>query len=142
MISANQKVQTISELDPTQKKWKVLYPAYIDSTKKIDQGRAIPLKHCVENPTIQEMSEILQYLKIRHVIEPHKAYPKDWINPGRIRVQLLDDDSSKPLNEEVPNKKKLMMKMGELIPKLKSRVNAASSTTTSAKAGKSKKKNR
>lgn len=38
MISANQRVQTISELDPTQKKWKVLYPAYLDSTKKIDQG--------------------------------------------------------------------------------------------------------
>lgn len=38
MIPSNPQVQTIRELDPAQKKWKILYPAYIDSTKKIDQG--------------------------------------------------------------------------------------------------------
>jgi signal recognition particle subunit SRP19 len=46
----------------------------------------------VENPTIQEMSECLEHLKIHHVVELDKAYPKEWYNPGRIKVYIKNKE--------------------------------------------------
>ncbi|CAH0476805.1 unnamed protein product [Peronospora belbahrii] len=55
-----------------------------------------------------------------HVLESSKKYPRDWLVSGRIRVRLVRDDGSLE-NPEIPNRKTLMLKMAELIPKLQSR---------------------
>ena len=34
------------------------------------------------------MSEVCQVLKLRHVIEPYKCYPRDFTYSGRIKVPL------------------------------------------------------
>ena len=37
-----------------------------------------------------EMSEVLTYFKLVHVIEPYKLYPRDANkHPGRVRVELF-----------------------------------------------------
>lgn len=113
------------------KKWQTIYPAYINSKCTVEGGRRVPLTKAVENPTIEEISDICKYLKLGHVIEPDKAYSRDWMQKGRIKV-LLKDEHGKTYHPEVTNsiflnkiykkEKKLLMTLCELIPKLKSRV--------------------
>eukprot|EP00930_Biecheleria_cincta_P007731 TRINITY_DN108991_c0_g1_i1.p1 TRINITY_DN108991_c0_g1~~TRINITY_DN108991_c0_g1_i1.p1 ORF type:complete len:161 (+),score=27.79 TRINITY_DN108991_c0_g1_i1:56-538(+) len=103
-------------------KWNILYPNYINSKKTVQEGRRIPLDKGCEHPRAQEMAEICEHLKIPHVLEMDKAYPKDWLLRGRIRV-LLKSPAGLPTHAEIHSKKDLMLKMGELIPRLKSRAN-------------------
>ncbi|KAG6949831.1 hypothetical protein JG687_00014592 [Phytophthora cactorum] len=96
------------------------YPNYIDNKKTVQQGRRIPKQNACEAPIADEMSEVCTYFKLPHVLEPAKKYPRDWLVSGRIRVRLVRDDGS-PENPDIPNRKTLMIKMAELIPKLQSR---------------------
>jgi len=70
-------------------------------------------------------------------------YPKDWMNPGRVKVELVTE-AGQQANPNVKNKKDLLKKLAELIPKLKSRVAGGGSQTTQGgdEAGGKKKKNK
>ena len=102
------------------KRFECLWPAFIDSELSLPQGRRIAKEHACTNPLIQEMSEVCQHLQLPHAFEPYKVYARQPENPGRIRVKFLNSEGE-PINEEVRNKRALMLKMGELIPKLNSR---------------------
>ena len=96
----------------------VLWTASINKNKTIPEGRRVPLTHACEDPIVAEMSEVLTYFGLVHVIEPYKLYPRDGDkHPGRVRVELTKPDGQ-PCNPEVATRRQLMMKMGELIPKL------------------------
>jgi len=41
---------------------------------------------------------------LNHLVEPRKAYPRDWINPGRVKVQLFKDDDQ-PCNDQIKSSK-------------------------------------
>jgi signal recognition particle subunit SRP19 len=98
-------------------KFFVLWPNNINSKKLLSQGRRISVAHACADPIVQEMSEVCQYLKLTHVIEPYKAVPRDILaNPGRIRVQITSGGSL--CHADIGSRKALMHKMGELIPKL------------------------
>ena len=46
-------------LPPTaeeSKNWKVIYPCYYNAEFSYKQGRAYPLKYCVKNPQLSEIS--------------------------------------------------------------------------------------
>mmetsp|Transcript_144642 Transcript_144642/g.204599 ORF Transcript_144642/g.204599 Transcript_144642/m.204599 type:complete len:157 (-) Transcript_144642:14-484(-) len=103
-------------------KWSILYPNYINSKKTVQEGRRIAEKKACEHPRAFEMAEVCEYLKIPHVCEPDKAYPRDWLIRGRVRI-LLKTPEGAHTHPEIHSKKDLMLKMGELIPKLKSRAN-------------------
>ena len=77
-------------------KFIVMWPHCINQDKSIPQGRRVPLTHTVKNPIVAEMSEVLTYFKLVHVIEPHKLYPRDRDrrNMGRVKVQLVGEVSS------------------------------------------------
>mmetsp|Transcript_5363 Transcript_5363/g.5877 ORF Transcript_5363/g.5877 Transcript_5363/m.5877 type:complete len:101 (+) Transcript_5363:129-431(+) len=75
-----------SEIDTS--KWNMLYPNYINNKKTVPEGRRIAVSKGVEHPHAAEMAEICEYLKIPHVLEMDKAYPRDWLIRGRIRVLL------------------------------------------------------
>mmetsp|Transcript_9654 Transcript_9654/g.28878 ORF Transcript_9654/g.28878 Transcript_9654/m.28878 type:complete len:197 (-) Transcript_9654:33-623(-) len=99
----------------------MLWPNNLNKLKSIPEGRRIAREHCCDNPIIQEMGEVCQYLKLTHVLEPYKRLPRDaTAYPGRIRV-LLRDDEGNFASEEATSRKALMRKMGELIPKLQIR---------------------
>merc|ERR1712187_329411 len=83
-------------------------------------GRRIATAHAVEHPHPAEMAEICEFLKIPHVLEMDKAYPRDWLIRGRLRV-LLKTPEGAYTHPEIHTKKAVMEKMGELIPKLKTR---------------------
>ena len=92
----------MEDLKVAVKTWKTIYPAYIDSKLTLAEGRRIPKGKAVENPTCEEIAEILMYLKIPHAIEVDKAYPRNWMQKGRVRV-MLKDDKGNLANPEITN---------------------------------------
>jgi len=118
-------------MDPKADGFQVIYPSYLDKTKTVKQGRRIPRDVAVDKPTVADMSQALQLLQVRHVLQPYKGYSRDitcqWDNPGRLLVdvkaaaQLMvpdDDDGCKSQN----NKMRLMRAMVAEIPKLPERI--------------------
>lgn len=103
-------------------KWQIIYPNYINSKKTVQEGRRIGVDKACEHPRAFEMAEVCEHLKIPHICEPHKAYPKDWLIRGRVRI-LLKTPEGAFTHQEIHTKKDVMLKMGELIPKLAGRKN-------------------
>ncbi|RRT37551.1 hypothetical protein B296_00053141 [Ensete ventricosum] len=95
------------QIDPANiKKWKVIYPVYINSKKTVAEGRRIGVTKACENPTCIEIGDCCSYLKIPFAIELDKAYPRDFMQRGRVRVQLKREDGSL-CNSEIDSSKDL-----------------------------------
>ncbi|CAM6096182.1 unnamed protein product [Calypogeia fissa] len=132
-------------LDVTR--WVIFYPIYINSKKTIAEGRRISSSQGVENPSVGEIHDCCNYLKLPCLVEPTKAYSRDFMQRGRVRVQLKREDDLL-VNPAIPTRKALMLKVAELIPKHQGRLNkksgdtaaAAGPTATTGKSGKSGKK--
>ena len=45
-------------------------------------------ERAVKNPLAREIVDACQRLGLEVVFEPGKVHPKDWANPGRVRVGL------------------------------------------------------
>ena len=100
----------------------IIYPSYLDSTKTISQGRRIGQELAVEAPTVSDISQALQSLNIRHVLQPHKGYSRDietlWDNPGRVKVDLHSTDSTL---KQFESKRELLKEIAQIIPTLPAR---------------------
>ncbi|KAJ4770252.1 Signal recognition particle 19 kDa protein [Rhynchospora pubera] len=121
------------------KKWNIIYPVYINSKKTIAEGRRISASKGCENPTCMEISDCCSHLKIPHAVEIDKAYPRDFMQVGRVRFQLKKPDGSF-WNPAITSKKALMVQIAELVPKHHGRTKkqeAASSSTSTAGPSKS-----
>ncbi|XP_074567524.1 signal recognition particle 19 kDa protein-like [Curcuma longa] len=126
------------EIEPSNvKKWNIIYPVYINSKKTVAEGRRISTAKACENPTCVEISDCCNYLKIPCVIEIDKAYPRDFMQRGRIRFQLKKEDGTL-WNAEIGSKKQLMVRVAELIPKHHGRTKKQEPANTSTAAGSSK----
>jgi signal recognition particle subunit SRP19 len=107
-----------------RERWICIYPAYINR-KTLAEGRRIPKDKTVENPTHQEIRDVLSAAGMKIGVED-KLYEysreksKELLYRGRIRVQLKADDGT-PLNPEFPSRDSVMLYLGQMIPKLKSR---------------------
>lgn len=101
-------------MDPSD--FVVIYPSYLDSTKTIAKGRRIGTENAVDTPTVSDISQALQSLNIRHVLQPHKGYSRDittlWDNPGRVKVE--------PQSQYT--KRGLLVELAKIIPGLPSRI--------------------
>ncbi|KAH9411018.1 putative SRP19 protein [Ordospora pajunii] len=63
-----------------------LYPVYIDSMKSASEGRKYGIGVCVPAPKWHEIKSALCKLDIEHVSEPGSKHPRDFLNPGRFRI--------------------------------------------------------
>uniref|UniRef100_A0A0A0L2H8 Signal recognition particle 19 kDa protein n=1 Tax=Cucumis sativus TaxID=3659 RepID=A0A0A0L2H8_CUCSA len=79
---------------PNIKRWVVLYPIYINSKKTIAEGRRIGVSKACENPTCVEIGDCCGHLKLPFAIEIDKAYPRDFMQRGRVRVLLKKEDGT------------------------------------------------
>ncbi|EEZ98192.1 signal recognition particle 19 kDa protein [Tribolium castaneum] len=108
-----------------RERWICIYPAYINSKKTVAQGRRIAKEKCVENPTHQEMRDVLSAAGLQVGVE-NKLYSrersKELLYRGRIRIQLKKDDGT-PVNKDFPTRESVMLHLCEMIPKLKIRQN-------------------
>ncbi|XP_078442670.1 signal recognition particle 19 kDa protein, putative / SRP19 [Wolffia australiana] len=125
---------------PNIKRWIVLYPVYINSKKTLADGRRIGVSKACENPTCAEIGDCCSYLKLPFAIEVDKAYPRDFLQRGRVRVLLKKEDGTL-VNPEISSRKQLMIRVAELVPKhhgrtTKKQEGSSSSSTTMAKSGK------
>jgi signal recognition particle subunit SRP19 len=95
--------------------FQVIYPSYLDSNKTVKQGRRMPQDLAVPTPTCNDISQALQQLQIRHVLQPYKGYSRDntclWDNPGRVLVDV-----------SLFKKSQLMREIAARIPTLPMRV--------------------
>ncbi len=114
-------------MDYIPKNWKSIYPLYVDKAFSKNNGRKTDVNSSCENPTVEEISQVLAFLKIPHAIEPHKRHPSDFPRFGRVKYSL-HDDQSQLVNTEITSKTVLYKKIGSMIPKLKSRTEEASSS--------------
>lgn len=82
--------------------YQCLYPIYFDKTRSRAEGRKVGKELAVENPLARDMIDALQPLGLQLALEPEKLHPKDWANPGRVRV-LLKNESGKLINPRIKN---------------------------------------
>lgn len=112
-----------------RERWICIYPAYINSKKTLAEGRRLPKDKCVENPTYQEIRDVLVAVGLNVGVE-NKLYSrersKELLYRGRIRVQLKNDDGSL-FNPSFATRESMMFHLADMIPKLKSRINKTSS---------------
>lgn len=82
--------------------YQCLYPVYFDKSRARTEGRRVNRKLAVENPLAKDILDAVQVMGLQAGFEPDKLHPKDWANPGRVRVLLRSEDG-KLLNQSVKN---------------------------------------
>ncbi|KAI1139826.1 signal recognition particle, SRP19 subunit [Hypoxylon sp. FL0543] len=82
------------------KDYQMLYPVYFDATRSRAEGRRVPKSLAVKNPLAREIAAACAGLRLSPVFEAHRVHPKDWANPGRVRVKLSKPNTK---NNQTPN---------------------------------------
>lgn len=68
-----------------------LYPVYFDASRTRAEGRRVAAHLAVQNPLAREIVNACAALRIPTLFEPAKTHPKDWANPGRVKVRIPSD---------------------------------------------------
>ncbi|KAE8212428.1 hypothetical protein CF327_g3940 [Tilletia walkeri] len=97
------------------KKWMCIYPIYFDAKRKYRGGcRRVRYEDAALYPQSVHLAHACQLLGVKFNHEVYKTHPKDWENPGRIKVQLLKEDG-KPYQSHIPSKTELLKAMAKII---------------------------
>ncbi|ORY87428.1 signal recognition particle, SRP19 subunit [Leucosporidium creatinivorum] len=92
------------------KGWETLYPIYIDAKRPHQDGaRRVSKEYALDWPLAEMMAKACTALGIQSVLEPQKGHPKDWANPGRVKVLIKED--GKPKNSTIKNKRILLQRI-------------------------------
>jgi len=80
------KENVITDVTP-YKRWTSIYPIYIDAKRPFAKGqRRIARSNSVWWPLSKDLAQAAQVIGIKCLHEPNKCHPRDWENPGRIKV--------------------------------------------------------
>ncbi|OTA91041.1 hypothetical protein M434DRAFT_397526 [Hypoxylon sp. CO27-5] len=85
------------------KDYQMLYPVYFDATRSRAEGRRVSKALAVKNPLAREIAAACANLRLSPVFEAHRIHPKDWANPGRVRVKLSKPSSGTKSANANPN---------------------------------------
>ncbi|KAI6085095.1 signal recognition particle, SRP19 subunit [Hypoxylon rubiginosum] len=77
------------------KDYQMLYPVYFDLARSRAEGRRVSKSLAVANPLAREIAAACANLRLSPVFEAHRVHPKDWANPGRVRMKLSANSSVK-----------------------------------------------
>ena len=73
-------------------RWTCIYPIYIDARRPCGRGeRRIARAKSVWWPLSKDIADATNHLGLGTLHEVNKAHPRDWENPGRVRVQWKKD---------------------------------------------------
>ncbi|KAI9884840.1 MAG: signal recognition particle subunit [Watsoniomyces obsoletus] len=81
---------TTKDLSPF-KAYQCIYPVYFDARRSRSEGRRVGKELAVENPLARDIVDAVQLLGLKALFEPGKIHPKDWSNPGRVKVLVKVD---------------------------------------------------
>ncbi|ORX95009.1 signal recognition particle sec65 subunit [Clohesyomyces aquaticus] len=95
------------------KHFQCLYPIYFDVSRTRAEGRRVGNELAVKNPLAREIADAAASLGLQTVFEPDKTHPKDWSNPGRVRVLLKKD--GKLLARNIKNKSHLYILISQYL---------------------------
>ncbi|KAF8886491.1 signal recognition particle, SRP19 subunit [Infundibulicybe gibba] len=97
---------TVTDITP-YKRWTCLYPIYIDAKRPYGTGqRRVERAKSVWWPLSKDMADAANRLGLGTLHEVNKSHPRDWENPGRVRVQWKKD--GKLMNPMIKTKKQLL----------------------------------
>ncbi|KAL4254325.1 Signal recognition particle, SRP19 subunit [Abortiporus biennis] len=100
------------------KKWTCVYPIYIDAKRAYGTGeRRIARAKSVWWPLSKDIADATVRLGLGTVHEVNKSHPRDWENPGRVRVQWKKD--GRLVNPSIKTKKQLLEFISFQIQQLK-----------------------
>jgi signal recognition particle subunit SRP19 len=100
------QIQRSSDADATKyAHYQCIYPVYFDASRTRAEGRRVGKELAVENPLAREIVDAVAGLGLKTVFEPGKLHPKDWSNPGRVRVLLKDEDGNALGGSRIKNSK-------------------------------------
>ncbi|KAJ3020242.1 hypothetical protein HKX48_001130 [Thoreauomyces humboldtii] len=114
-----------TEVDPRlreeMKSWTVVYPIYISSNGR--RHRKIPLGMCpTARPSAIFIAECLRFLQLNGDMDPNKRHPADPLTFGRVRVQLFDPATRRPMNSKITTKRQLLKEIAALYPTVEERL--------------------
>jgi signal recognition particle subunit SRP19 len=87
------------------KTWACVYPLYFDASRSRAEGRRVSSELAAQNPLATNVLEAVAVLGLVARLEPDKMHPKDWGNPGRVRVDLKGSNSGGRRPVKVENSK-------------------------------------
>ena len=88
--------------DAKYKDFQCIYPVYFDRNRSRKEGRMISKELAVDNPMAREIVTACGRLRLETLFEPTKTHPKDWSNPGRVKVKLKEGRNNSINNSEFP----------------------------------------
>jgi len=101
-----------------------VYPAYINSKKTRAEGRRVGKSKAIDNPTVNEIGDILENAGLKTIVETNRLYSREESREpqqrGRVRVQLKNPDGSL-IKDQFKTKDDLLFYLVDMIPKLKTR---------------------
>ncbi|TFK20653.1 signal recognition particle, SRP19 subunit [Coprinopsis marcescibilis] len=104
--SSSQDRGNVTDITP-YKTWTCIYPIYLDAKRPYGTGqRRIARAKSLWWPLSKDIAEAASRLGLGTLHEVNKAHPRDWENPGRVRVQWKKN--GKLVNPIVKNKKMLL----------------------------------
>ena len=112
-MTEQERLRVESERIERTKHYQCIYPVYFDSTRSREEGRRVKKEDAVPNPLAREIIDALSHIgnsmniPLQIVFEPHKGHPKDWGNPGRVRVLVKKD--GKPVSNKIQNSESLFL---------------------------------
>ncbi|KAF9482665.1 signal recognition particle, SRP19 subunit [Pholiota conissans] len=104
-----------NQLDPNRqitditpyKSWTCIYPIYVDAKRPYGTGqRRVERAKSLWWPLSKDIADAANRLGLGTLHEVNKSHPRDWENPGRVRVQWKKD--GKLMNPVIKTKKQLL----------------------------------
>ncbi|GJJ10569.1 hypothetical protein Clacol_004796 [Clathrus columnatus] len=101
------------------KTWTSIYPIYIDAKKPYDNSeRRIARNKSVWWPLSMDIVEACSRLRLKTLHEPTKQHPRDWENPGRVKVCFKVDGRPQNPNLKTTISEEIQKAHPDLIPRL------------------------
>lgn len=88
------------------KDFQCVYPIYFDASRSRGQGRMVGLENAVANPLAMDIINACNRLRLETCFEATKFHPKDWSNPGRIRVKVKGSNNPNIKNSKSDGQEK------------------------------------
>ncbi|KAI5367616.1 Putative signal recognition particle, SRP19 subunit [Septoria linicola] len=107
-MSEKDRERMLREQQDRVRSYQCIYPVYFDASRSRDNGRRVSKADAVSNPLAREIVEALAHIgntlgvALQIALDPMKTHPKDWANPGRVKVEIKKD--GKPVSAKINNK--------------------------------------
>jgi len=102
--SENQR--NVTDITP-YKTWTCIYPIYLDAKRPYGPGqRRVERAKSLWWPLSKDIADAANQLGLGTLHEVNKSHPRDWDNPGRVRVQWKKD--GRLINPIIKTKKQLL----------------------------------